>query len=169
MTDEFACTLTPQYSGGVLSGYCQDCPEIPAIAAVPAVVTTDPHLGWNSSAHSVARFEGDCVTEFGLPAGVVGVVCGLASAHRSSLPRDVDFAVYAYEAAGAQWWQLLERGVAKTSPVLRDPAHDLFRIERRGATVRYFFANRQLYVSATPSSGPLQVVACLYSANDGVL
>lgn len=165
---EFDCTVTPHYAGGVITGYCQDCPEVPAIAAVPAQTITDPRLGWNASAHSAVTREGNCYAQFSVPAHVKGVVVGFANQHRSSLPRDVDHAFYVFQAAGAEWWQVLERGVAKTAPVRRAPATDVFRLERRGSTVRYFFGGRALYTSSLASQGALQVVACLYSADDGV-
>lgn len=164
---EFDCTLTPNTSAGVVTGYCLDCPEIPAIAATPEIVTTDRRYGWNASAHSQRADAGDCYTQFSAPANVRGVVCGLANLHRSSLPRDVPFAFYIYQSAGAQWWRVLESGVAKTAPVRRART-DSFRIERKGREVRYYVNNTLRYTSQAAGTGTLQVVACLYSADDGI-
>lgn len=153
------------YSG--LESSCIDCEEVTAIAAVPTVVLTDNLYGWNASAYSTQSLAGDFYTQFNLPA-VVGAVVGFAPLRRSNDPRDVDHAFYCYKNAGREVWVVQERGVAKTSPVTRDPATDTFRIERRNGVVRYFFNGRTVYASTLPSTGGQVVVACLYSAGDGV-
>ena len=161
---EFDCQIEPHPDGS----YCVVCPEIPAAPAVPEQTIIDPRLGWNASAHSVEALSGDCYTQFTIPAGVVGVVCGFAPTHVDSRPVNVPFGLYAYSSAGRSYWRVFERGVAKTAPVVRAPETDLFRIERRGQKVRYFFNNHQYYVSADNYAGALRVVACMYRAGDGV-
>lgn len=146
---------------------CIVCPEVPFVAAVPARTLVDNNYGWNASAISYQRHAGDCYTEFSMPDGI-GTVVGLAPERRSSDPRDVPHAIYAYESAGRDWWVVSEAGVPKTTPVARVPATDTFRIERRNGAVRYFHNNRQVYVSATPQFASLVVVACMYAAGDGV-
>lgn len=177
------CTRTttyqqvPQYdSAGNITGYvntpvsiCYDCPALPEIQAVPERTLVDPRLGWNSGATSVDVFAGDCVTEFAIPEHAAGVVCGLASTFKSTNPKDVDHGFFVFQEAGRELWCIVERGVKVSAPVVRVPDTDLFRIERRGTTVRYFFNSRQVQVSALPAPGERRVVACLYSANDGVL
>jgi hypothetical protein len=135
---------------------------------VPTQTIVDPQLGWNASAHSAQLLTGDVYTQFTIPANVVGVVCGLAPRHIDSRPVNVPFAIYAYSSAGRSYWRVFEAGVAKTAPVVRVPETDVFRIERRGQGVRYFFNGRQYYVSAATYSGALRVVACMYAAQDGV-
>jgi hypothetical protein len=165
---ELDCVLTTEYSGGgFIAGFCVDCPEVPAITAVPAVVVNDPLYGWNSGAYSQQTLDGDIYAQFNLPA-CVGTVVGFAPTRRSTDPVDIDYGFYCYKAAGREVWVVMERGVAKTNPVTRDPATDVFRIERRNGVVRYFFDGRTVYVSATPSIGAQVVVACMYAAQDGV-
>ena len=164
-----ACTLTTVYdANGYPVSQCIDCPEIPAVEAVPAQTLTDARLGWNASARSAIERSGDCYTQFSVPAHVAGVVCGLTPAHVSSDPRDVSHAVYVYQDGGRELWRITEAGVPVTAPVLRAPDTDEFRIERRCHTVRYFHNSAQVHVSAVPLAGPVRVVACLYSAGDGV-
>lgn len=161
---EFDCQIEHHPDGS----YCVVCPEIPAVTAVPSQTIVDPRLGWNASAHSARSLAGDVYTQFTIPANVVGVVCGLAPQHLDSRPVNVPFAIYVYSAAGRSYWRVFEGGVAKTAPVERASATDVFRIERRGSTVRYFFNGKTAYVSAAPSIGALVVVACMYAAQDGV-
>jgi hypothetical protein len=161
---EFDCQIESHPDGS----YCVVCPEIPAAPAVPTQTIVDPQLGWNASAHSTQSLTGDVYTQFTIPANVVGVVCGLAPRHIDSRPVNMPFAIYAYSSAGRSYWRVFEAGVAKTAPVVRVPETDVFRIERRGQGVRYFFNGRQYYVSAATYSGALRVVACMYAAQDGV-
>lgn len=168
MSDPYACTITPQYTNGVQSATCVDCPEIPAVAAVPAQTIVDPQPGWNASARSVLSISGDAYTQFTVPAGVVGVVCGLSNAHRNSSPGTVTHGFFVYQEGGKQYWRVIESGVYQTAAVLRAPATDVFRVERRSGVVRYFFNGRVYYTSATPLQGDAIVVACMYSAEDGV-
>lgn len=163
---QYDCTVTPQYTNGTLTGYCVDCPEVPAIAAVPTQTLTDPNLGWNASAYSAVAHDGDCYTQFTIPSAM-GVVVGLAPRRLSDHPRDVEHAFYVYADGGREYWQVLEAGVAKTTPVVR-ALSDVFRIERRAGAVVYFVNGKQKYASTAASLGPQVVVACLYSANDGV-
>lgn len=164
---EFDCTLTPQYTGSLITGYCVDCPEVPAQAAVPEITTIDYQLGWNSSAYSVASHAGNCYTEFTVPAGSIGVVCGFAPSRIDNHPRNVNYAFYIYSEAGKEYWVIMEGGVNKTTPVVRTTT-DKFRIERRGDKVTYFFKDKVYYTSLTRTTATLVVVACMYSANDGV-
>lgn len=154
------------YSG--LIRVCYDIPAVPAVPAVPSQTIVDEMFGWNASAHSAIQRTGDCYTQFTVPDGVVGVVCGLAPEHLSSDPRDVPHAFYVYQEAGRSFWRVMESGVSVTDPLETLPDSDLFRIERRGGTVSYFFNGKRLHVSAVSSLSPLRVVACLYAAGDGV-
>ena len=154
------------YSG--LEKVCYDKPAVPYIAPVAPVVHTDNLYGWNASAYSTDAIAGDCYVQFTVPAGAIGVVCGLAPRRISSDPRDVPHAFYVNQQAGKQVWRVTEHGVQKTEPVIADPETDLFRIERRGETVRYFFNRKTLLVSEAPARGALRVVSCLYAAGDGV-
>ena len=168
---EYTVTLTyGDFRNGIpvdLKSICYDYPAVEEIAATSEQTITDNQYGWNSSAHSVVSHAGDLYTQFDVPA-CIGVVCGLAPAHKGSDPRDVDHAFYCYKSAGKEVWVVQERGVAKTAPVVRDPDTDVFRIERRGSTVRYFFNGKTKYVSTLPRSGCQVVVACMYAAQDGV-
>lgn len=162
------CTITPQLdANGVAIGECVSCPEVPAVIAAPAQTITDPRLGWNTSARSIDVREGDFFVQFGIPPSV-GVVCGFAAGHPNRDPANVEHGFYAHVYAGAEYFTVIERGVEKTSRVLRVPATDVFRIERRASVVRYFRNNRQIYVSTAPSIGAKMIVACMYAAEDGV-
>lgn len=162
------CAITQQLdSNGVVIGECVTCPEVPAVAGSPAQVIVDPRLGWNTSARSIDVRDGDFYTQFGIPPSV-GVVCGFASAHPNRDPANIEHGFYAHSYGGAEYFVVIERGAEKTVRVARVPATDVFRIERRVGVVRYFRNGRQIYVSATPSTGAKMIVACMYSAEDGV-
>lgn len=161
MSDPYACAIV-DYPDQT----CVVCPEVPAIAAVAERTITDPLYGWNASAYSATRREGDCYVQFGLPSAI-GTVVGLANARLSHDPRDVPHAFYAYRADGREYWVVSEGGVAVTAPVVRAIDTDVFRIERRDATIRYFHNGRQVH-EAPALLGGLVVVACLYAAGDGV-
>lgn len=146
---------------------CVVCPEQPYIAPTPEQRIIDPRYGWNASAYSVERREGDCYTQFSMPPCMAAAV-GFAASRLSSDPRDIPHAFYIYRNAGAEYWVVLEAGVPITAPVLRVPETDEFRIERRGSTVTYFHNGKTKHVSAVPTAVPLVVVGCMYAAEDGV-
>lgn len=176
------CTRTttyrqvPQYdSAGNVTSYanvpvsvCLDCPAKPYVAPTAAQTLTDPRLGWNTAAASADVHTGDCVATFGVPAGVAGVVCGLTAELVSTDPKQIEHGVFVFQSGGRELWCLVERGVKVTDPVVRAPATDTFRIERRGAEVRYFFNRRQIRVSPLPAAGVRRVVTCLYRAGDSI-
>lgn len=147
---------------------CVYCPEVPAVTAVPEVIITDYNRGWNSSAYSASDIAGDVYTQFTVPALVEGVFCGFADTRTSNNPVDIPFAFYIYQSAGRQLWSIYELGVQKTSPVVRVPETDTFRIERRNGRVTYFFNGHVYYTSAATIFNDLVVVACMYAAGDGV-
>lgn len=158
------CVYTPKAD----FSYCIVCPELPAITAVVGSTTVDRRLGWNAEARSVASHAGDCFTQFTIPANVVGVICGFGEDTPEADPRDILHGFYIYQEAGKQLWRVVESADPKTAPVVRVPATDLFRIEKRAGVVRYFFNNRVLYTSLVRSDNEVVVVASLYAAGDGV-
>lgn len=156
-----------EYVYSDVASICYTCPFDPAQPAVPQQVSYDYQLGWNSSAYSVQARSDDCFTEFSVPSSV-GVVCGFAPHRASNHPNDIPHGFYCYKNAGREYWVVVERGVSMTSPVVRDPGTDVFRIERRRGEVRFFHNGKTQYVSTVPAVGTLRVVACMYSALDGV-
>lgn len=147
---------------------CIQCPEVLAVTAVPGRTITDRNLGWNASAYSVSDIAGDVYTEFSVPANVTGVFCGFADRRVDDNPANIPFAFYVYQSGGQQLWSIYELGVQQTSPVVRVPATDLFRIERRSGAITYFFNNRRYYASAGTILSDLVVLTCMYAAGDGV-
>jgi hypothetical protein len=160
---EYACEL-------VLSDTesCVVCPAVAAVPGVPESIDVNRLLGWNAGAYSLRAIAGNCYTQFRVPGGVVGVVVGLSPIPASNRPTDVPHGFYVYQAAGREWWRVLEAGVGVTAPVVRSATDDLFRMERRAGIVSYFHNDRRLYVSTVPQLAELHVVACLFSAGDGV-
>lgn len=146
---------------------CVQCAEQPYIAAVPAQTIVENIYGWNGSAYSSQKIAGDIYTEFTVALSV-GVVCGFAEERKSSDPRDIPHGFYCYQDAGRFRWAIAESGLSITAPATWVPNVDLFRIERRRATVSYFVNNRRVHVSTVPSETPLRVVCSMYSSNDGV-
>lgn len=146
---------------------CVVCTGQPYVAPVAPAIMVDPRLGWNASAHSATRHEGDCVTQFQMPP-CIGAVVGLAPSRVSSDPADVPHGLYFYRQGGANYWLVQEAGVAKTAPAAHAVDSDVFRIERRRGAVTYFCNRRIVYRSTRPAAGSLVVVACLYAAEDGV-
>lgn len=164
---EFDCVSTTQYSGGYISGVCIVCPAMPEIIAVPDQTIIDNRPGWNASAISTQQHSNNLYTEFTvLPS--IGTAVGLSPIRFNDDPRSLLHAIYCYREEGLERWVVYESGVAKTAPIARAPTTDLFRIERRGTQMTYFFNNQRYYVSTLPSTGPLIVVATMYLAGDGV-
>lgn len=146
---------------------CISCPAVEAVEAVEAQVITQAVHGWNAGAESVTRLEGDCYVQFSQPT-CVGAVVGLANTRHGTDPNGVQFGIYVYRNSGAEWWKVVENGVARTAAVLRDPDDDVFRIERRDGFVSYFHNGSLVYRSTIENHLSLIVVACLYSSGDGV-
>lgn len=146
---------------------CVVCPGRPAVEAQPGRTIVDNMYGWNASARSLLRRNGDLYTQFTIPDESVGVACGLAREHANNSPATIDFGFYCYKQSGLKYWLVQERGVAKTSPVAHVSA-DVFRIDRYRGTVRYYVNNELVHASAVSSIGELMIVSCLYAAGDRV-
>jgi hypothetical protein len=146
---------------------CVVCYASPAVEAVPARTISVPRAGWDASAYSQTRLDGDLKLTFNVPSSV-GVITGLATERRSNDPRDVPWAFYVWKSGGAEKWAVSEAGVLKTTPVVRVPETDVFRIERCNGTVTYLHNNLIVYVSEANSLGSLVAVTCLYASGDGV-
>lgn len=163
-----SCTITYQYSGAQVVGYCVDCPEIQAVVAQPEKTIVDPQIGWNSGARSVLQLSGDCYTEYQLPSPLVGVVCGLAQDFTSTQPSAVPFGFYVKAKDGKQYASVIENGKSMTADTAVTLPNAVFRVERRAAKVRYYLNNKLVYTSTKTFGGALCVVALLYHAADGV-
>lgn len=144
---------------------CIISPEVPAVAPVPAYVRTTPVLGWNAGANSIDQLDGDVFTKFTVPAGVTGLYMGLKGARaKPTLPSLITHALY-FERGVQDQFRVVEGGVTKTALVARG-ADDWFEIRRVAGAVTYWRNRALVYTSATPSSGPVLVNACLYASGD---
>lgn len=147
---------------------CLVTPECPAIEHVPAHVDQSPIVGWTAGANSNARIDGDASLRFMMPPNVVGVIIGFKhSAIQPTRPALVEHGFYFQRAAGADYLQVIEQGVTKTTLRPRH-ASDLFEVRRVGGAVSYWQNGIRIYQSARPSVGKILVNTCLYSSGDAV-
>lgn len=147
---------------------CLVCPAIPASPARPARVQTDPNLGWNAGANSLAMLDGDVRVAFALDALPTGIYVGLKGARRGvTAPELIPHAFYLYSAAGRGFVEVRERGLMRDSPKTYTLG-DLLEIRREAGRVSYWLASALLYQSDARSTGPVLVNTCLYSAGDTI-
>lgn len=146
---------------------CLVTPECPAVEEVPAHMDLSPIVGWTAGANSNARVDGDASLRFLMPAGVVGAMIGFRhDPGQQTRPSLIEHGFY-FQRAGADYVQVIELGVTKTT--LR-PRHtgDLFEVRRVGGVVTYWQNGSLVYQSAQPSVGRILVNTCLYTSGDSV-
>ena len=160
-TDPYACYFD--------ASNCLVCPEVAAIAAVPARIERMPVVGWNAGANSIQiRDDSHLHTVFTMPPGTAGAVVGLkGSRARQTLPVLVEHGWHFQSVGAANMAQVMEGGVTKTSLVAR-AADDQFEIRRIHGAVTYWKNGTLVYTSLVPSTGAKLVNACLYVSGDAV-
>ena len=168
MSDYF-CELTYQYSGATLVATCVDCPEVPAVEAVPQQTIIDPRNGWNSGARSSLMRAGDCYVQFSFTTPLAGSICGLAETFASTDPSVVDYGIYGLTDGAYTKFAVIERGEIARAPENIDLSTAVFRIERAGSRIHYYANNVRVHSSDLRSASSLMVVALLYSADDGIV
>jgi hypothetical protein len=148
---------------------CIDCPAIPATPSQSAQVTVSNVLGWNAGANLVAQHDGAVRVIFSATPPTLGLILGFKSARNFvTSPSRVAFGFYLTSVSGLPFFSVIESGVKKTSNARWFDSDDVFRIQRTGGVVSYFFNDLRVYASETRSNGPLIVNACLYAAGDSV-
>jgi hypothetical protein len=147
---------------------CTVCPEIPAVPAVPTTVTRRSIVGWNAGANTVKELDGDLQAVIPLPPRMSAVVIGLKHGRRAQTTPDlVEHGFFFQSLNGADRYQVIERGVTRTSSLAR-AADDVFVIRRVNGQVRYLVNGTEVYHSAVKSSGPVLLNCCLYTSGDQV-
>jgi len=136
-------------------------PGIPPTPPSPSVTTYEYNLGWNSGARSVGFINGDGYAEF-TPVVATGIVVGLNDADESPGYFEIEHAWY-FSGGIAR---VYENGAELhySGPFVIDS--DVFKIERRGDTVRYYKNDVLVYTSAKPSYGPVFLDTSMYSGGD---
>lgn len=147
---------------------CIVCPALPAEPGSPAKTTVSPHLGWNAGANSIATLDGDVTVKFDIEQAPVDTFVGyLYSRLQVGMPPALAYAFRIFSAGSSVYYQVFERGVAKTAAVLYALATPL-EIRRVGGRVTYLVNNKPVLTSTTPSMGALVVSSCLFSAGDTI-
>jgi hypothetical protein len=145
---------------------CYVCPELPAIIASPATVTTDAQLGWNAGADTIATLSGDVHVVDSFATAPMGVVFGLKASRR--LPTEIALiahGLYVRSVAGNCFVSVYELGqmIGTTqSYTLGNP----LEILREGSKVTYWNNGVLMLTSVAKVLGPVFVNACLYAAGD---
>lgn len=147
---------------------CTDCPELPAIAAAADRVTTDPGVGWDTGANSIAQFAGDVhVTDTFDPVPAGAVIGFKAVRTNQTDPAAILHGLYFYSLGGTGKVTIRERGIAVGEPI-DYPAGTSWEIRRVGAQVTYWIDGVRIAARPALTLGPLLVNACLYAAPDSV-
>jgi hypothetical protein len=135
----------------------------PARPAVPAQVIIDYDFGWDASARSITELPGDGFVAFDGPATAVGVLAGIISPLVTTgymrLPYALSFSHGAV--------RVVEHGVVLAS-LGTTVAADRWVIRRLSGVVTYEKNGSVMHTSAVPSSGPIVLVAMLFSGGDFV-
>lgn len=136
-------------------------PGTPPTPATPAKTIQDYNLGWNSGARSIGFINADGYVEF-TPVVATGIVAGFNDTDESPGYFEIEHAWY-FSGGVAR---VYENGAMAhyAGPYVADS--DVFKIERRGATVRYYKNDALVYTSSKPSYGPVFLDASLYSGGD---
>lgn len=138
-------------------------PAKPAVSAIPAKVTYTAVTGWNAGANSKTALVGDGYVEFSVSSHPFGVVVGISSGNRSSLPNEQSHAFYIH----GNTVDVLEDGRAVATAVITHNSSRRYRIERSGNTVR-MLVDGWSRTSWTQSAGPVVLDASLYASGDYV-
>lgn len=146
---------------------CVTCDEQPYVAAIPARTVTDNRAGWNAGAQSVKILAGDCYVQFAAP-DAIGIVCGLAVSRPDDNPANVKHGFYIRQENGVKLAGAWEGAPIAGTNYVRSPDTDVFRIERRGDKIHYFISGKHIHTSTAVTRSSVFVVACLYSATDGI-
>ncbi len=152
-----------------VDGYgCIVCPEVLASPGAPAKTVTSNNPGWNAGANSITVLDGDLHVVDALAAAPVDMYFGLKYSRAGvGAPFMLAYAFRIYSLAHTTVYEIWE------GPQMRAAAASYtlgatLEIRRVGGIVSYWAAGAQVYQSAVPSSGPLLVSACLYSAGDSL-
>ena len=159
----------------VRTGTCKvtalhDFPGRDAVPAVPAVTSTDYHIGWNAGANSLDTVTDDARVTF-TPQVAAAVAVGFANVPREDVttPNNLSHAfLIARQPNGRIRSCCLEFG-QRVSQLIPYAPEDEFVIEREDGVVTYKINGDTVLVSTARSSGPIQVGTSLYAAGDGVL
>lgn len=137
-------------------------PAIPGVAPTPGITRTDYSLGWSGGARSVGFFTGDGFAQFKVRA-LVGGVIGLNDVYLDPGYTNIESAFYF--SSGVV--RVYENGVQMAA--LGTYAYgDVFRLERRSGTVRYYRNGTLVYTGLTKRLGAQFLQASLYSGGDEV-
>jgi hypothetical protein len=131
-----------------------------------ATVNTDPQVGWNAGAHSVAVADGDFLVKFTVPANVAGVLVGLADPSTGiGAYGTIEHGLRFMQQEGRPW--VVEHGIEQLQPFFEDSSYEI-SISRVDGVVTYRKGDLHSYRSPNRSEGPKVLSAVLYSASDYV-
>lgn len=136
-------------------------PDTETIAPIDGIF----NLGWNGSANTVERIEGDGTMSFSVASPAVGVVAGLNDQDGGGHYLDIKFGFY-FE---GDRYKVIESGVTKTAAATF-ASSDVFEVVRKAGKIRYGVNGVQVYESlATPSARAMFGDCSLYSFGDAII
>lgn len=148
------------------SSGCLVCPQLDGSPAVPTRTVTSPNLGWNSGANSIQQLDGDVHMVESFSAAPVNVYLGLKYTRvNQTAPYALAYAFRIYQLGTQALYEIWEGSVQRLgamSYVLGTP----LEIVRANGQVTYYVNGLLVYTSGVPSTGPVLVNACLFSAGD---
>lgn len=147
---------------------CIVCPQLPAVPYAPDSAVTDPRLGWNAGANSIAMVAGDLHVTDTVAVPPAGLVIGLKAVRNNQTdPADVLHGLFFYRNGGQPRVEVREQG-ARIGIAHNYAAGAAWEIRRVGAWITYLVAGVVLAKTPAKTLGPMLVNACLYAAQDGV-
>ncbi len=149
------------------------CVSFPGREGVPAVAQktiTSYDLAWDAGADSVQTLDGNCHLVFTMPNPVVAAVVGIKGTPNGvGIPELVDFGFYFQIGPGANFYNVIENGVAMTAPVTRDSMLDeTFEVRRELGKVTYLVNDVVIYTSKQRSTGWVIAPGCLFATGDSI-
>lgn len=147
---------------------CVVCPELPAVAAQPASAITNPQIGWNAGANSIAQLSGDVHVMDSFATCPNGIVIGFkANRFNQTNPAGILHGLYFYRVGNNAFVEARELG-QRVGSTLAYPPGGLWEIRRVGSNVSYWLNNARMAQSPARTLGAVLVNACLYAASDEV-
>lgn len=115
---------------------------------------------WNANAISVESFPDDGSLEYVVTTN--HLMIGLDTVTTNSSYTDIEYALHTYADGSGQNFAVYENGARNFLLNGVVQMGDILRIERQGATIRYYQNGTLRYTSSIPSTGTLHVDACIY-------
>jgi hypothetical protein len=142
------------------------CTEpVAAVAPTPAIILTNPNIGWTGSAISLESLTGNGVLEFQVPVGSVGVVCGLSESSTTTGYTEIDWAFHCRRGT----YRIVENGTPVTGSIAYTDGAK-FQVERIGSNIFYLVDGVGVYSSTITTSQTSLLADCsMYFGGDQIV